>query len=102
LLGRIYLATGKPAAAASALQRLVDEQMADAAGELAYAEAMVTQANAGDMHRERARQAVKRAVEKGAAGEALSRVAWLVDEEMADEMDISPPPGTKRRRGRRR
>jgi len=104
LLGRIQLATGNPAAAVAALQRVVDERMADATLELAYAEALITQPNATDSDRERARQAVKRAVEKGASGDDLSRVAWAVDPALAEALGIAKPAGesgkSRRRRGR--
>lgn len=106
LLGRIQLAMGQPDAAVAALQRVVDERMADAAIELAYAEALVSRPNASESDRARARQAVKRAVEKGATGDELARVAWAVDPAAAEEMGIPSPAGEKsggksRRRRRR-
>jgi predicted Zn-dependent protease len=103
LLGRIHLAAGNPTAAVAALQRVVEEQIADAVLELAYAEALVSLPNVSDSDRERARKAVKRAAEKGAAGDDFARVAWVVDAAMAEEMGIpSPESAGKKKRGRRR
>lgn len=102
LLGRVQLATGQPDAAVAALQRVVDERMADASLELAYAQALVSRPNASDSDRERARQAVQRAVEKGASGDELARVAWAVDSAMAEEMGIPSPEGEKSRGKKRR
>jgi tetratricopeptide (TPR) repeat protein len=104
LLGRVQVQSGQHAEAAATLAEVIGEpELATAAVELAYAEALVGGGNANDQARQKAREAVLRAKEKGASSDELARVAALVGEELVEELGVSAGGGkgkNKRRRGR--
>jgi tetratricopeptide (TPR) repeat protein len=107
LLGRVQVQLGKHAEAANTLEEVMGEpDLATADVELAYAEALVGGGNASAEARQKAREAVLRAKEKGASSEELARVAALVGEELVEELGVSSGGGSKgkskgkRRRGR--
>lgn len=104
ILGRIQLSQGQAEDAMQTLKPVVEEpELATAQIELAYAEAIVSRKGAvSDEEREIARQAVRRAKEKGfAPAEELARVAALVDPALLEELGLgsgSKPAKKKRRR----
>jgi tetratricopeptide (TPR) repeat protein len=102
LLGRVQLLSGQHGEAAATLGPLVDEpELANAALELAFAEALVGGGNADDQARQKAREAVLRAKEKGASADELARVGALVGDAMLEELGIKPQKaGRNRRRNR--
>jgi tetratricopeptide (TPR) repeat protein len=90
-LGRALVAGGKQSDAGAELQLVVDAGRATAADELAYAEAALAQGQP-----DAAREAVVRARTKGATGDALVRVATLVDPQLAAELGAaSSAPSAK-------
>ena len=104
LLGRVQVQRGQHAEAAATLKPLLEEpEIANAAVELAYAEALVGGGSPSDEARGQAREAVLRAKDKGASAEELGRVAALVDETLATEIGAGgAEEKPSRRRGRRR
>ncbi len=89
LLGRVLLAQRDYPGAVDELSRVVDEQMADPTTELAFAEALVAQAEVSDADRERARQAVRRVAAADPTNSQLARVANLVDPALAKELGLA-------------
>lgn len=103
LLGRVQVQSGQHAEAATTLAEVMGEpELATAEVELAYAEALVGGGNANDQARQKAREAVLRAKEKGASDEALARVAALVGEELVEELGVSAGGGKGKSKGKRR
>jgi tetratricopeptide (TPR) repeat protein len=103
LLGRVQVQSGQHAEAVATLAEVMGEpELATAEVELAYAEALVGGGNANDQARQKAREAVLRAKEKGASSEELARVAALVGEELVTELGLSAGGGTSKSKGKRR
>jgi len=96
MMGRVLVRAGD---ANGALENLVDvlaAEVATAADELAFAEALVAGGEASDGDKAQAREALERARTKGASDEEIARVAALIDPDAAP-----PKPSPKRhRRGR--
>ncbi|RMH40043.1 MAG: hypothetical protein D6689_14955 [Deltaproteobacteria bacterium] len=91
LMGRTLLALGDPNAALEQLVDVIGANVATAADELAFAEALVA-GSPSDEDRGQARQALERAAKKGASAEEIARVAALVDP------DAAAPDKRRRRR----
>jgi tetratricopeptide (TPR) repeat protein len=78
LMARVLLSRGQARQAMQHLEEVLSAQAADAGVELAYAEALARVGGGADAGT-RAREAMRRAGEKGASGEEMARVAELVD-----------------------
>jgi tetratricopeptide (TPR) repeat protein len=99
LLGRVQLLRGQHAEAAATLRPLVDEpELASAALDLAFAEALVGGGNPDDQARQQARAVLLRAKEKGASTDELARIGAMVGPEMLEELGIQAKRGGGRGR----
>ena len=90
---RIQLRRQDYKAAAQTFQGLIEEpEAATAQVELGYAESVVsTRGKLSEEARNAAREAVRRASQKGAAADELARVAQLVDPALLQELQLQPP-----------